>query len=230
MNKLQFSSTVGSSHSVLLLKAGDVVAAPRPQDVISTRNRIYHDHPGNRIYMSLIEEAIDVTNRSREAQHIIDTISRKHMGVFLKQDPLNHQTWYVMDDKSIMTKVMQATANHQRKVAVAEANKTNGTVRRRDITREKQPTTTTTTTTLTKPKRRLSLPAFNPVGISYQAMSGESVEIHRYMLDLITMACNQATPHDALEVLELPLSQYLLPNNISESPRERTMRLQVRIV
>jgi hypothetical protein len=206
-----FPTVRSASVSSRIPEVGERVGIPRPEDVVATKVRTWHTHKGNIFYRELVDKAFrsieksDIEGTKRVAERIVDIITMDRKGVFLRESP---DGWVVMDHRQAVTKVAQAIRNLRDKDTAGSWKNIQKIKQRRSSDKK-------------KPSKR------PPNQVVYQAQSGAATTIHEYALQVISAACNQSTPNEALLILESPMQQYL---NGSEPSRERAMRLQVRTV
>lgn len=207
-------------------QVGEYVDGPRSQDVASTRHRQWHSHEQNVFYRELILKAapnIDPNDNSsvkREAERIVDIIMTDKRGVFVKQVN-SHSGWIVMSRKEAIVKAQSAIRNERIKAAANGHWPSSASRQRKKRVsfKKKPPAAARHAGPAKKPKK----PA--PKNI-YRAQAGADTSIHPYALLLISAVCNHPNPQQALHVLDSPLSQCF---SESEPPKERRMRLQVRM-
>lgn len=198
---------------------GDVVEAPRPQDVASTRDRKWHQHKQNVFYRDLLAQvapnltSTEGTELKGAAERIVDIIMIDKGGHFCKDEK---DRWVVMDRKAAVTKVQQGLRNYRIK-----ANNGGWYRERKQKNAKAAATKKKANQKPTGPSKKRKEPT-----VVFCAKSGER-SIHPYALSLISAVCNQATTMEALRVLDAPFLQEPLNDKDGESTKERTIRLQV---
>ena len=198
-------------------QAGEAIAAPRPQDVASTRHRAWHGHKQNVFYRGLIHQVAptidpnDGKTIKRASERIVDIIMIDKGGLFCKQVP---DGWIVMDRKAAVVKAQSAIRNYHMKAAEGGWGGNKQRQKKAQATFKKKPPAGAKLASPTKKNHKAVL---------YQAQAG-TMPIHPYALLLISAVCNQSKPKKVLRVLDSPLSKCF---NNGEPAKERAMRLQV---
>lgn len=194
------------------------VDGPRPQDVASTRDKVWHSNPQNEFYYRLIEKAA-CSEETKEwcagnkhaAERIVDIIMKDKRGVFVKAAG---SKWLVMDRNAAVVKAQAGIRAYQVKHGIGEF-----------AGKKKKKTSSKTTTFKKKPPVRVRQAGPVQKPVYYRAQTGTDVSIHPYALMLVDAVCKHAPrPKQALSVLKAPLKE-VTPNG--EDPKERAIRLQV---
>lgn len=213
---------------------------PTEADVVSTKLRTWNlKHPGNLFYTEMVHRRVseynadDHATSKRVASEIVNTILNERGGRFLKlrDGDLRPTHCTVMPFKQCIAKVTHALRTAQARLEGRSPNRSksgDASAKKKNIeaksarSSSKRPNNDRKSTS---PRPRSRRPSVGEP-IAYVATPNRAQPIHQYILDAISLVCNQSDASTAYRALDSPLGGYTLE---SEPDKERLMRLGLRL-